>query len=153
MTKSFGSDNNSGVHPNIMDALVKANSGHAIGYGDDEFTRMAENKFKQLFGYDIDIYFVFSGTAANVISLSTICEPFHSIICSDTSHIHVDECGAPERFTGSKLIPVKTKNGKLTTELIEPYLVGFDFEHHSQPHIISITQSSVLGSVYQPNEI
>lgn len=153
MAKSFASDNNSGVHPIIMEALSKANTGHTIGYGDDEITRTAEEKFRLLFGCDLDVYFVFSGTAANVISLASLCEPFHSIICAETSHIHVDECGAPERFTGCKLIPVKTKYGKLTPELIEAYLTGINVEHHSQPHIISITQASELGTVYRPDEI
>jgi threonine aldolase len=153
MARSFGSDNNSGIHPAIMDALVKANTGHAIGYGDDEITKLAEDKFRQLFGCELDVYFVFSGTAANILSLATLCQPFHSIICAETSHIHVDECGAPERFIGCKIIPVKTKNGKLTVEIVEPYLTGFGTEHHSQPRIISIAQASELGTVYRPIEI
>jgi threonine aldolase len=153
MARSFASDNNSGVHPLIMEAIFKANNGHTIGYGEDDITKAAEEKFKQLFGCELDVYFVFTGTAANVTSIASLCEPFHSIICAETSHINVDECGAPERFTGCKLIPVKTKNGKLSPDLIEPYLTGINVEHHSQPRIISITQASEMGTVYWPDEI
>lgn len=151
--RGFASDNNTGIHPEILKAIEKANYGHTIAYGDDPYTHEAENKFKQLFGDDIDVYFVFNGTAANVLGLTQITRPYNAVICSETAHINVDECGAPEKFTGSKLISVTTPDGKLTTQLILPHLHSFDFEHHVQPKVISISQASEMGTVYQPSEI
>lgn len=153
MKRGFASDNNSGIHPEILLALSAANEGHAVGYGGDEFTKKAIDKFKQEFGEQTDVYFVFNGTGANVLSLSTLTRSFHSIICAETAHIQVDECGAPEKFTGSKLLPVATIKGKITPEGIAKYLHGFDFEHHSQPGIISISQVTELGTVYTVEEI
>lgn len=149
----FASDNNSGVHPEIMKALQEANNGHVTGYGTDIYTKKAIQLFKDLFGNDTDVYFVFNGTGANVLSISTLTDSFHSVICPSTAHIMIDECGAPEKFSGCKLIPVTTPNGKLTPELILPHLQGFDFEHHSQPKIISISQVSEVGTVYSIEEI
>ena len=153
MKRGFASDNNSGIHPEILNALSAANEGHAVGYGGDEFTEKAIKRFKQEFGEPTDVYFVFNGTGANVLSLSTLTRSFHSIICAETAHIQVDECGAPEKFTGSKLLPVATIKGKITPEGITKYLHGFDFEHHSQPGIISISQVTELGTVYTVEEI
>ena len=153
MKRGFASDNNSGIHPEILNALSAANEGHAVGYGGDEFTEKAIKRFKQEFGEQTDVYFVFNGTGANVLSLSTLTRSFHSIICAETAHIQVDECGAPEKFTGSKLLPVATIKGKITPEGITKYLHGFDFEHHSQPGIISISQVTELGTVYSVDEI
>ena len=153
MKRGFASDNNSGIHPEILNALSAANEGHAVGYGGDEFTEKAIKRFKQEFGEQTDVYFVFNGTGANVLSLSTLTRSFHSIICAETAHIQVDECGAPEKFTGSKLLPVATIKGKITPEGIAKYLHGFDFEHHSQPGIISISQVTELGTVYSVDEI
>lgn len=153
MKRGFASDNNSGIHPEILKALSAANEGHAVGYGGDELTEKAVSRFKQEFGEKTDVYFVFNGTGANVLSLSTLTRSFHSIICAETAHIQVDECGAPEKFTGSKLLPVKTTKGKITPDEIAKYLHGFDFEHHSQPGIISISQVTELGTVYSVDEI
>ena len=153
MKRGFASDNNSGIHPEILNALSAANEGHTVGYGGDEFTEKAIKRFKQEFGEPTDVYFVFNGTGANVLSLSTLTRSFHSIICAETAHIQVDECGAPEKFTGSKLLPVATIKGKITPEGITKYLHGFDFEHHSQPGIISISQVTELGTVYSVDEI
>lgn len=153
MKRGFASDNNSGIHPEILNALSAANVGHAAGYGGDELTEEAISRFKQEFGQQTDVYFVFNGTGANVLSLSTLTRSFHSIICAETSHIQVDECGAPEKFTGSKLLPVATQKGKITPDGIAKYLHGFDFEHHSQPGIISISQVTELGTVYTVDEI
>jgi len=153
MKRGFASDNNSGIHPEILNALSAANEGHTVGYGGDEFTEKAIKRFKQEFGEPTDVYFVFNGTGANVLSLSTLTRSFHSIICAETAHIQVDECGAPEKFTGSKLLPVATIKGKITPEGIAKYLHGFDFEHHSQPGIISISQVTELGTVYSVDEI
>jgi len=151
--RGFASDNNSGVHPDIFEAMNRVNIGHTIGYGDDIYTDSALDKMKDIFGVDSDIYFVFIGTAANVLGLDSITQSYNSIICSETSHIHEDECGAPEKFTGCKLLALHTEDGKLTPEIVSKELYGFDFEHHSQPKVISITQSTEMGTVYTPAEI
>ena len=153
MKKGFASDNNSGVHPSILKAMENANTGHVKGYGDDPFTEKAINIFKEKFGQETEVFFVFNGTGANVLGLSTVTHSFHSIICAETAHIEEDECGAPEKFTGCKLLPVEPVNGKLTPESIQHHLKGFDFEHHSQPRVISISQVTEMGTVYNPEEI
>jgi threonine aldolase len=153
MKRGFASDNNSGVDPEIIKAMTEANQGHAIGYGGDELTKIAIERFKQEFGSETDVYFVFNGTGANVLSITSLSQSFHSVICAETAHIQVDECGAPEKFSGCKLLPVKVIDGKITIEEITKYLHGFDFEHHSQPKIISISQATELGTVYTIDEI
>lgn len=153
MKKGFASDNNAGVHPKILAAMANVNTGHVIGYGNDEITAKATEIFKQEFGSDTEVFFVFNGTGANVLSLATLTRSYNSIICAETAHIQEDECGAPEKFTGCKLLPVETHNGKLTPEAIEVHLKGFDFEHHSQPKVISISQVTEMGTVYRPEEI
>jgi threonine aldolase len=153
MKRGFASDNNSGMHPEILAALSAANEGHAVGYGGDQLTEMAVNQFKQEFGQQTDVYFVFNGTGANVLGLSTLTHSFHSVICAETAHIQVDECGAPEKFTGCKLLPVEIIGGKITPKGIAKYLHGFGFEHHSQPKVISISQVTELGTVYSVDEI
>jgi threonine aldolase len=151
--RGLASDNHAGVHPDIMHAMAAANQGHAVAYGEDPYTAAAVDRFRQHFGDNIEVFFVYLGTAANVLSLQAATEPFNAIICADTAHIQVDECGAPERHTGCKLLPVATSDGKLTCDGIRPHLHGFGFEHHAQPRVISITQATELGTVYQPEEI
>jgi len=153
MNRGFASDNNSGIHPEILMAISAANEGHATGYGNDNLTKMVIRQFKKEFGEKTDVYFVFNGTGANVLSLSTLTNSFNSVICAETAHIQTDECGAPEKFTGCKLLPVETFKGKITPEGIKKYLHGFDFEHHSQPKVISISQITELGTVYTVEEI
>ncbi|QIA07783.1 threonine aldolase family protein [Draconibacterium halophilum] len=153
MNKGFASDNNSGVHPAILKAMEAANQGHVVGYGNDPYTAKAIDIFKEKFGAGTEVFFVFNGTGANVLSLSTLTQSYHSIICAETAHIQEDECGAPEKFTGCKLIPVEPVNGKVTPEAVLPHLKGFDFEHHSQPKVISISQVTEMGTVYSPEEI
>jgi threonine aldolase len=153
MSKGFASDNNSGVHPVIFKAMEAANQGHVVGYGDDPYTEKAIDIFKKKFGAETEVFFVFNGTGANVLGLSTLSQSFHSIICAETAHIQEDECGAPEKFTGCKLLPVEPVNGKVTPDAVLPHLKGFDFEHHSQPRVISISQVTEMGTVYQPKEI
>jgi threonine aldolase len=153
MKKGFASDNNSGVHPTIFNAMEAANNGHVVGYGDDPFTQKAITIFKEKFGNETEVLFVFNGTGANVLSLSTVTQSFNSVICAETAHIQEDECGAPEKFTGCKLLPVEPVNGKITPYTIQQHLKGFDFEHHSQPRVISISQVTEMGTVYQPDEI
>jgi threonine aldolase len=151
--RGFASDNNSGVHPAILKAMQEANSGHAVGYGDDKYTEEAIEKFKEIFGKNIEVFFVFTGTGANVLGLNNVGQSFNSVICPDTAHINVDECGAPEKFSGMKTLAVSTPDGKLTIEGIKQHMHGFGFEHHSQPKVISITQVTELGTVYTKNEI
>lgn len=153
MKKGFASDNNSGVHPSIFKAMENANFGHVVGYGDDPFTEKAKTVFKDKFGQNTEVFFVFNGTGANVLSLSTLTHSFHSVICAETAHIQEDECGAPEKFTGCKLLPVEPVHGKITPESILPHLKGFEFEHHSQPKVISISQVTEMGTLYHPHEI
>ena len=149
----FASDNNAGVHPRILSAITDVNDGHVIAYGDDPYTEKAINELKAVFGKDCEVFFVFTGTAANVLGLSTITQPYHAVICPDTAHIHVDECGAPEKFSGCKLLTCSTSDGKLTTEMIAAHMHGIGFEHHVQPRVVSITQATELGTVYTLEEI
>jgi threonine aldolase len=151
--KSFGSDNNSGIHPDIMNAIVKANKSHAIGYGDDDTTKEADEILKFIFGKDITPYYVFNGTGANIVALQSATKPYNSIITAETGHINVDECGAPAKFTGCMIKEINTLDGKLTPELIENKLNGFGDQHHSQPKLIYLSQSTELGTVYSLNEI
>lgn len=153
MKRGFASDNNSGVHPQIMKALENVNVGHEPGYGNDSYSAKAISIFKNEFGNDTEVFFVFNGTGANVLGLSTLANSFNSVICAETAHIQEDECGAPEKIIGCKLLPVETHNGKITPEQIQVHLKGFDFEHHSQPGVISISQVTELGTVYTTEEI
>ena len=151
--RSFASDNNAGVHPRILRAMEQANRGHVVAYGDDPYTASATKRFRKLLGEDISVYFVFSGTGANVLGLKAVTKTYQAIICAETAHINVDECGAPEKFTGCKLLTVPTTNGKLRPENIKPLLHGIGVEHHVQPRVISISQSTELGTVYRPEEL
>lgn len=153
MKKGFASDNNSGVHPLVFKAMEAVNTGHTTGYGSDSYTKEAIDLFKKEFGKDTEVFFVFNGTGANVLGLSSVTHSFNSIICAETAHIQEDECGAPEKFTGCKLLPAETLNGKITSQLVQHHLKGFNFEHHSQPKIISISQATEMGTVYTPSEV
>ena len=150
---SFASDNNAGVHPNILSAINSVNQGHVISYGDDIFTQSAVKKFEEHFGKDVEVYFVFNGTAANVLGLSAMVEPFNSVICSEVAHIDKDECCAPERFIGCKLVTIPTKDGKIRVEQIKGHIDSLGNQHRAQPKVISITQATELGTVYKPEEI
>ena len=152
-TRSFASDNNAGVHPEMLKAIASVNQGHVVGYGDDPYTQSAIVQFRRRFGADTETFFVFNGTAANCLSLKALTNSFHAVICAEAAHIYVDECGAPEKFTGCKLIPVPAKNGKLTVEIVRAAYHGIADEHHVQPRVISITQATEVGTVYKPNEI
>lgn len=152
-TRSFASDNNAGVHPRIMEAMAAANDGHFVAYGDDPYTVRAVHAFRKHLGKEIDVYFVFGGTGANVLGLKTITEPYNAIICAATAHINVDECGAPERFTSCKLLPVLTPDGKLIVEQIKPLLAEVGFEHHVQPRVLSVSQATEMGTVYTHGEL
>ena len=151
--RSFASDNNSGVHPLVMEAIAKANDNHAVGYGDDPWTAAATDKIRAVFGPSADPFFVFNGTGANSVALQAVTRPFNSILCATTAHIYVDECGAPARMTGCAVTPIPTPDGKLTPELIRPYLCNFGVCHHSQPKAVYISQVSELGTVYTIEEV
>jgi len=151
--RSFASDNNAGVHPEVLQAIASANQGHAVGYGDDPYTESAVRKFKQHFGSDIDVFIVFNGTAANCLSLKALTNSYNAVICAEAAHIYTDECGAPEKFTGCKLIPLPTRDGKLTVESVSQAYHGLGDQHHVQPRVISITQATEVGTVYRPGEI
>jgi threonine aldolase len=151
--KTFASDNYAGVHPEVMDALLQANRDHASSYGADEFTQRAIEKFKKLFGESIDVYFAYNGTGANVLGLQTITQSFNSILCSELAHINVDESTAPEKFTGCKLIPVPTRDGKITPADIEARIIRLDDQHHPQAKAISISQTTEYATVYTIDEI
>jgi threonine aldolase len=151
--RGFASDNNAGVHPDILEEIISSNSGHVTGYGSDIYTEKALSLFKEHFGNLTETYFVFTGTAANVLGLSGIMKSWNSIITASTAHLEGDECGAPEKFIGCKVLVVDTPDGKISPELIEKHMHGIDFEHQSQPKVISITQSTEMGTVYTVAEI
>ena len=151
--RSFTSDNNSGVHPRVMDAIIKANDNHAVGYGDDPWTEAATSKIQEVFGKDASPFFVFNGTGANSVALQAVTRPFNSILCAETAHINVDECGAPARMTGCAIVTISTTDGKLTPELIRPHLKNFGVCHHSQPKAVYISQVSELGTIYTIEEV
>lgn len=153
MKRGFGSDNHSGISPEILKAIADANVDHALAYGDDEYCQRTEALFRKHFGEKARVYFVFNGTGANVLAIDSMCRSHHAVVCSDTAHIWVDECGAPQRVVGCKLLPVHTTDGKLTPELVKTQLHGFGFEHHSQPRAIYISQSTELGTLYTLDEI
>jgi len=151
--RSFASDNNAGVHPEVLEAIRRANEGHVVGYGDDPYTESAVRKFREHFGADVAIFLVFNGTAANVLSLQALTRSFHAVLCPELSHIYTDECGAPEKFTGCKLVPLAAPDGKLTVEAVAHAYHGIGNQHHVQPRVISITQATEMGTVYKPAEI
>jgi threonine aldolase len=150
--RSFASDNNAGVHPEVLKAIGEANVGHVVGYGDDPYTESAVKKFQEHFG-SVEVFFVFNGTAANVLSLKALTQSYHAVICTEAAHIYTDECGAPEKFTGCKLIPIAAPDGKLTVESVRSAYHGIGDQHHVQPRVVSITQATEMGTVYKPDEI
>jgi len=151
--RSFASDNNAGVHPKVLEAIAAVNQGHVVGYGDDPYTEEAIENFKQHFGKDIEVFIVFNGTAANCLGLKALTESYQAVICADGAHIYTDECGAPEKFTGCKLIPIAAPDGKLTVESVSHAYHGIGDQHHVQPRVVSITQVTELGTVYKPREV
>ena len=151
--RSLASDNNAGVHPDVFKAITAVNQGHVVAYGDDVYTASAVREFKRHFGDDSEVFFVFNGTAANCLSLKMLTRSYHAVLCAEAAHIYVDECGAPETFTGCKLIPLATKDGKLTVDVVRSAYHGIGDQHHVQPQVISITQSTEVGTVYKPEEI
>src|SRR5919206_2283965 len=151
--RGFASDNNAGVHPRVWDALRSADHGHAVAYGDDVYTETATRLFRERFGERAEVFFVFGGTGANVTALAALTRPHNAVVCAQTAHINVDECGGPERFSGCKLIDLPTPDGKLRPEQIEPLLWRKSDQHHVQPRVISVSQPTELGTVYKVEEL
>jgi len=153
LKRGFASDNNSGVHPAVIEELVSVNRGHVVGYGGDPFTEKAYTMLRKELGSEAEIFFVFTGTAANVLGLAGVARSWNSVLTASTAHIEGDECGAPEKFAGCKVLTVDTPDGKIRPELLKRHMHGFDFEHHSQPAVISISQVTEMGTVYTVDEI
>ena len=153
IVRGFASDNNSGVHPEILKEMTRVNEGHVVGYGNDRYTSEAKELFSIILGNETEVFFVFNGTAANVLGLTSITRSWNSVITAFTAHIEKDECGAPEKYTGCKVLTVDTPDGKLSPDLIGKHMHGIGFEHHSQPKVVSISQVSEMGTVYSPDEI
>ena len=153
MSKSFASDNWAGACPEVMQALVEANAEYAPAYGDDQYTAKAKLAFKKLFGAQSETYFVYNGTAANILALGSVSHSFNAVICSEHAHANVDECGGFENFSGAKLLDIATANGKLTPEMIHPFAKADRHPHQSVPNVISITQATEVGTIYTIEEI
>lgn len=151
--RGFASDNYAGAHPEILAALALANGGHQSAYGADDYTGHLQRVIRSHFGGRAHAYPVFNGTGANVVALQALTDRWGAVITTDTAHIHVDECGAPERVGGIKLLPVPTEDGKLTPELIDREAYGWEDEHRAMPQVVSITQGTELGTLYTPDEI
>lgn len=152
-SRGFASDNNAGVHPLVLEEINRVNVGHTIGYGNDDYTSKAISVIRSHLGEKAEIFFVFTGTAANVLGITAVTRSWNSVLTAFTAHIEQDECGAPEKFSGCKVLTVDTPDGKITPELLSKHMHGFDFEHHSQPAVISISQVTEMGTVYKPSEI
>ena len=153
MKRGFGSDNHSGISPEVLKAIYDANIDHALAYGDDEYSAKVEDIFKQHFGEQASVFVVFNGTGANTLCIDAMCRSHEAVVCAETAHVNVDECGSVQRVVGCRLFTVTTPDGKLTPELVKTQLHGFGVEHHSQPKAITITQSTELGTLYTLDEI
>jgi threonine aldolase len=150
--KSFGSDNHAGALPQVLHAIAAANAADAAPYGADDLTIRAANELCAAFGA-AGAYFVFNGTAANVLGISLLVRPYDAVICAESSHLNVDECGATERNLGNKILPIPTTDGKLTPELVRSRLTGRGDEHRAQPKVVEIAQVTELGTCYSLNEL
>jgi len=151
--KSFGSDNHAGAHPAVLEAMAAASQGDATAYGDDPWTARASAQLAEAFGAGGGVFFVFNGTAANVVGLSLMLRPYEAVICAEGAHLNVDECGAAERIIGCKLLTVPAPDGKLTPDLIATRLAGRGDEHRVQPRAVAITQVTEVGTCYTLGEL
>ena len=151
--KSFGSDNHAGTHPDVMRAIVEANSGDAVAYGADPWTERAVGELKRLTGAEGEVYLVLNGSGANVLGLGLLLARHAAVICAETAHINTDECGSSERILGTKLLTVPAPGGKLTPDLIAQRLTGRGDEHFAQPGVVAVTQSTELGTCYSLAEL
>ncbi len=155
LNKAFASDNWSGVCPEIMEALQQANTGHVEAYGEanDFFTQKAVDRFRKLFGENISVFFVYNGTAANVLGTGHLLRSYQAIVSAKSAHLNEDECAAPEKFGGTKILEIETEDGKINAGQVEPFLHSIGFQHHAQPRIISISEVTEKGTVYPPEEV
>lgn len=151
--RGFASDNYAGIHPAVLEAIGKVNHGHQVAYGEDSETERFDSVVKELFGPNAKGFPVFNGTGANVIALQAATKRWEAVVCVESAHIHVDEGGAPEKMGGLKLWTVPSPNGKLTVELAKSQLFDLGVVHRAQPAVISITQTTEMGTLYQPQEI
>lgn len=151
--RGFGSDNHSATHPEILQAFIEAQKDHAPSYGTDDYSEQAQQLFKKHFGPQCEAYFVFNGTAANVLSLKVLTKSYQSVFCSDISHLHVDECGAPEVLGSFKLWPLASKNGKMNLEDLKKNLIRRGDQHFSQFRVVSLTQPTEYGTTYSLQEL
>lgn len=153
MVRTFASDNNAPIAAEVLEAILRANAGDAVSYGHDPLTERALAQLRAVFGEDSDAYFVFNGTGANVVALSCLVQHYEAVICPASAHLQTDECGAFERFTGCKVLPVAAADGKLRVPDLEPFALGGRDEHHVQPRAVSISQSTEFGTLYTPEEL
>ncbi len=151
--RGFASDNNAGIHPELLASIAAANIGHVHGYGDDPYTERAVAQFKRHFGADTAVFLVFNGTGANVLGLSALLRPWSAVICARSAHVNVDESSAPERFIGCRLIDVPAPDGKLTPDSIRAHLGRIGDVHHTQSAAVLISQPTELGTLYSIDEI
>ena len=151
--RGFASDNAAGIHPAVLEAIAAANSGLTFGYGHDRYTERIEARLRSEFGPTARPFLVWGGTAANVLSLRACCRPWEAAICARSAHLNVDEAGAPEAIAGVKLLTAASEDGKLSAEQIDGLITRIGDEHAVQPRVVSISQSTELGSVYRPEEI
>jgi threonine aldolase len=155
--RAFASDNAAGAHPAIIEAVIAANEGHALAYGDDSLTRECSARFRDLFGADVSTRLTFNGTGANILAIATMLGsldgPHHGVVCTDWAHINVDETGAPERLLATKLIDLPSPDAKLVPEQLAELAHFQGVQHHVQPGVVSITQATELGTLYSPDEI
>ena len=151
--RGFASDNRSGAHPEVLDAIVAANDGHAASYGEDGWTERAGELFREHFGAGAVAFPVFNGTAANVLAIDALTRPYEAVICAEGAHIDVDECGAPERWAGVKLLKAGTEHGKLAPESLTAWEERRGDEHHPQPRLVSVAQATEVGTVYSVEEL
>jgi threonine aldolase len=152
-SRGFASDNSATIHPDVLAAIARVNVGHAFGYGHDAYTQRVEAMFAEQFGGDARAYFVFNGSAANVLSLRAACRPWQAVIAAETGHLNVDECGAPEAIAGVKLLTLPGQDGKLTPEKVRTKISRLGDEHAVQPRVVSISQCTELGTIYTLQEI
>ncbi len=151
--KSFGSDNHSGVHPDVLSAIQEANAGHQPAYGADAVTEKARQLFRQTFGSDAEVFFVFTGTAANTLAIRGLCRPFEAVVATSCAHLNEDECGAPEFISGNKILSFPPQNGKLNLECVDRLKINPGDPHRVVPRLVTLTQATELGTVYGLDEL
>jgi threonine aldolase len=151
--RGFASDNSATVHPAVLEAIARVNVGHAFGYGHDDYTQSVGDRIAAEFGDSAKVFMVFNGSGANVLCLRAACRPWQAVICAETAHVNVDECGAPEAIAGVKLLTIPTEHGKLTPELVLARIARVGDEHAVQPRVVSISQCTELGTVYTAQEV